>query len=229
MGQPAMKRVMTGPGWGALAMLLVGLPFAARAEAPTVPAAGEAPAQFVDIALHETLSALATPSEAAPSRSERLRAVLIRYFDVAEVGRNSVGPAWQLVAPAQQADFLATFESFLVASYVGALGRASDLSFGPSHVIVASAAEPAVAKAAIARTLVRVDVLSAEGPPHPVLIALSRADDGSYRIVDVSAEAVSLGRLLSADFGAFLRRNGGRLDALVTVLRDKIAARIDGH
>jgi ABC-type transporter MlaC component len=70
---------------------------------------------------------------------------------------------------------------------------------------------------------VRVDVVSTDGPPSAVLVALRRGDDGCYRIIDVAAEAVSLGHVLAADFGAFLRRNGGRLDALVGALQEKIA------
>jgi ABC-type transporter MlaC component len=205
-----------------LAALLVVMTPVARAEAPPAP---DAPTQFVDAALHDTVSALGTPSNAVPTRSERLHAVLTRYFDVAQVGRNSVGAAWVLVPPAEQADFLATFENFLMASYVGSLAGADALTFGPARVIALPGDAFPPASDAAARVVVRVDVHRADAPAHAVLIALRRAGDGSYSIVDVSAEAISLGRLLAADFGAFLHRNGGRLEALATALRDKIAAR----
>ena len=37
------------------------------------------------------------------------------------------------------------------------------------------------------------------------------------------AEGISLRKLLSADFTGFLRLNGGRMEALVGVLRSKVA------
>jgi ABC-type transporter MlaC component len=77
--------------------------------------------------------------------------------------------------------------------------------------------------AARPHTLVASDLRSGDAAPRTILFAVSRADDGHYRIVDVSAEGVSLGRLLTADFGGFLSRNGGRLEALVGVLQEKVA------
>jgi phospholipid transport system substrate-binding protein len=168
------------------------------------------------------MAALAPTTEGgSPTPAERLRPVLARYFDVAQLGRNSVGAGWKLVAPAQQADFLATFESFLAVGYIDPLGHAGDLKFSPARVIAGPNPDDAVA-----RVLVRVDVRSGEDPPRPVLVALSRGGDGRYRIVDVTAESISLGRVLAADFGAFLHRNGDRLDALVAALHDKIASAI---
>jgi ABC-type transporter MlaC component len=204
----------------AITALLLVLPVAARAESAATVA--DDPAGVVDCALRDTLTALRAPPEEPPTRRERLHAVLARYFDIGEIGRNSVGAAWRLVPPAQQADFLVTFETFLVTSYVGSLGRAGDLRFGPAHLVAAQAVA-AGRPADDRRALVRVDALTADGPPHPVLVVLSRGDDARYRIVDVSAESISLGRVLAADFRGFLSRNGGRLEALAAALREKIA------
>ncbi|MBI3517450.1 MAG: ABC transporter substrate-binding protein [Proteobacteria bacterium] len=170
------------------------------------------------------MTALAMPVGAAmPTRSEQLRLTITRYFDVAQLGRNSVGAAWQLIPPAQQADFLVTFENFLVTNYIGALTRPGELTFSRPRVINDAASGAPLP--GDGRTVVRVDVQSSEGPPRPVLVALARRDDGSYRIVDVTAEAISLGNVLAADFSSFLRRNGGRLEALIGALHQKIASR----
>jgi phospholipid transport system substrate-binding protein len=217
-------------GWsGALAALLLLMPLTTAAAPPSERPAPDDPAALVDVALAETVAALAPTTNAgaeagAPARAERLRAVLTRYFDVAQLGRNSVGAGWKLVAPAQQADFLATFESFLATGYVDSLGHAGDLRFSPARVIAA----PDLGDVD-ARTMVRVDVRVGDEPPSKVLVALSRGDDGCYRIVDVTAESISLGRVLAADFGAFLKRNGGRLEALVAALHDKIAIAVRAH
>jgi phospholipid transport system substrate-binding protein len=56
-----------------------------------------------------------------------------------------------------------------------------------------------------------------------VLFLVGRADDGSYRVVDVIAAAISMSKLLSADFSAVLHSNGGRFDALIDALQQKLA------
>jgi len=202
----------------ALAALPMLFPFAAAAAPDLPPADGST--QFVDAALHDTIEALGAP---APARSEQLRAVFARYVDVAQLGRNCVGSAWLLVGPEQQAAFLVTFESFLITGYGGSLGQPGTVSFGPAQVVEPPSSVPPSEREH--RSFVRVEARGKDGPPHPVLLTLERRDDGSYRIVDISAQSVSLGRTLAADFGGFLSHNGGRLEALMGALRQKIAAR----
>jgi phospholipid transport system substrate-binding protein len=205
---------------GRWAMGVVALALAcgtARAEAPS-PASIDDPCRFVDLALHDTLAVIASTPPASPDSGARLREVLTRYVDVAQLGRNTVGRAWGVVAPAQQLAFLATFENFLIAGYAGSLSGADQLSFEPS-TLVSSATGPDDETI----SLVRADLRAPDGPPHAVLFAVSRPVGGVNRITDVATEGVSLRKLLAADFGAFLRSNGNRLEYLVDALQQKIA------
>jgi ABC-type transporter MlaC component len=170
--------------------------------------------RFVDSAMTDTVAALAVPAASTAERNARLRAVVERYVDVGALGRGSVGVFWQGAAAAQQDGFLAEFKNFLLVSYVGSMARAGQLSFAPATVIGADRQH----------ALVRTAVRASDGPATPVLITVACADDGSYRITDVAAAGISLRTLLVADFGAFLRRNGGRLEALIVSLHNKIAA-----
>lgn len=205
---------------GALAAFSFVVALAAHAETPLVIEEPAGPAACVDAALRDMTVALATPAGAQPTRAERLRAVMERYVDIAQLGRNTVGVAWTVVPAAQQAEFLTTFQSFLTMRVTGSINKPDDLEFGPARVLApkaGAAADPS------APSVVVVDLRSADGLQRPILFAVARTDDGRYRIVDVSAEGISLGRLLAADFGGFLRRNGGRLEALMVVLQDKVA------
>src|SRR3954468_21996022 len=87
---------------GALAPLLLVVAIAAHAESPPNEAPPTSPAACVDAALRDMTLALATPIDAQPTRAERLRTVIARYVDIAQLGRNTVGAAWTLVPPAQQ-------------------------------------------------------------------------------------------------------------------------------
>jgi ABC-type transporter MlaC component len=139
-----------------------------------------------------------------------------RYVDIGGLGRSSAGAVWQRAEPTQQDGYLVAFRNFLIVSYVGSIARADDLHFTPATVVSADAQH----------ALVRTEVTSSDGVARPILITVTWSDDAGCRITDIAAEGISLRSLLSADFGAFLRRNGGRLEALMDRLRDKVAARL---
>ena len=189
--------------------LLVILPSAARADDVS-----DGARQLVDSAMADTVAALAAPAGATGERDDRLRALVDRYVDVTALGRSAVGGFWQHAEPGQRDGFLTEFRSFLLVSYVGSMARAEQLRFAPATVIEADQH----------RALVRTEIRAADGPPHPILITVTCADDGRQRITDVAAQGISLRAVLIADFGAFLRRNGGRFEALIDNLRAKIAA-----
>lgn len=195
---------------GLLAGLLIGgiVPgFAAAADDH------EGARRLVDAALEDTRQVFAEPELSRAEIAQRLRALLDRYVDLPRVGRDSLGAYWRRATQEQQAGFLALFESFLAAGYSGSMVKLGNIQFGPSSVI----------DSADDVTVVQTDVQVAAGDKLPVLFMVGRADDGSYRVVDVVAAAISMSKLLSADFGAVLRTNGGRFDALIDALEQKLS------
>jgi phospholipid transport system substrate-binding protein len=197
---------------GAAAALVVGLIGLGAARA----APGDDAAQrVVDAALRDTLQMFG--GQVALSREEatvRLRDLLDHYVDLPRVGRDSLGAHWRRATPEQQAAFLAVFERFLCVGYSGSAMRTGGLRFGPTAVV---GRDDGV-------TVVRTDVQLSDGSAQPVLFIVDRSDDGSYRITDVVAAAISMSRLFSADFVAVLRNNGGQFDALIDALTNKLAA-----
>jgi phospholipid transport system substrate-binding protein len=195
---------------GLLAGLLIGglVPgFAAAAEDH------DGARRLVDAALEDTKQVFAAPELSRAEIAQRLRALLDRYLDLPRIGRDSLGAYWRRATPEQQAGFLALFENFLAAGYSGSMVKLGGIQFGPSMVI----------DSADDVTVIQTDVQVAAGDKLPVLFMVGRAEDGSYRVVDVVAAAISLSRLLSADFGAVLRTNGGRFDALIDALEQKLS------
>ena len=221
-----MTRLVPRYWTGAFAALMFAAAAAAHAE-PLRDDPSTSPTGCVDAALHDMIEALALPPDAHPTRTERLRATMTRYVDIAALGRNAVGATWTLVPAEQQATFLATFESFLAMRVVGSLGKPDDLRFSPARVIEPKATRRAVSEPArapvIVPTLVVTDLRGDDATARPILFAVAPDADGRYRIFDVSAEGISLGRLLAADFGGFLSRNAGGLVALINVLQAKVA------
>ena len=184
--------------------------WAAAARAATEPAQ-----HVVEAALRDTAAVFSQGPLSRAEAAARLRDLIDHYVDLPRVGRDSLGAHWRRATPEQQAVFLELFESFLCAGYSGSVVKLGGaLTFGPTAVVERDDVV----------TVVRADVQLADGPRQPVLFLVGRSDDGSYRIMDVVAAAISMSRMLSADFTAVLRSNNGQFGALIEALEHKVTA-----
>ncbi len=200
-------------GWILGGLAALGLVLAGFGVARAAPAADPAQ-QVVDAAIADVTQIFGQPSLTRADAAAQLRTLLDRYVDLPRIGRDSVGAHWRRAAPEQQAAFLTLFESFLCAGYSGSVTRFGSVLFGPTVIVETSDAT----------TVVRTDALVIDSPPQPVFFTVGRAEDGAWRITDVVAASISFTRLLSADFGAVLRTNGGEFRALIELLERKLAA-----
>jgi phospholipid transport system substrate-binding protein len=211
LAAPAARPAPARRRWPAIALtaaLLALAGAAGAAEAATEPAQ-----TVVEAALRDTAQVFGQGPLTRAEASERLRDLIDHYVDLPRVGRDSLGAHWRRATPEQQAVFLALFESFLCTGYSGSVVKmGGGLEFGPTSVVERDDAV----------TVVRTDVQLAEGSRHAVLFMVGRSDDGTYRIMDVVAAAISMSKLLSADFSAVLRTNGGQFDALIGALERKL-------
>lgn len=211
---PGQRRGLTRCARDGILGLLAGLLISS---APSVAATADGPepaVKLVDAAIQDTLQLLGTSQLTRAEAIQRLRTLLDRYVDLPRVGRDSLGSYWHHASTEQQAGFLALFESFLADGYSGSVVKMGSLHFG----------QPTVVEHAGDVTVVRTDVELSGGGAVPVLFMVGQCDDGSYRVVDVVAAAISMSKLFNADFGAVLRNNGGRFDALIDALGRKVSA-----
>lgn len=204
---PRRRRNLMAMAGAALALLLAWS--SARADEPADPAI-----RLVSAALAETGKVFADPQQTRAQATDRLRSLIEHYVDLPRVGQESLGAYWRRATPEQQTAFVALVERFLANGYSGSVSKFGGLRFGA----------PAVTDRSDAATVVRTDVQVPDGTVYPVLFTVARGDDGSWRVTDVVAAAISMSKLLSADFGAFLRSNGGRFDALLDALEHRVAA-----
>ena len=207
--RPAARRVLAGLVGVLLSLAVVGLALAED---------GSEPARRVaEAAIAAGVQAFAKPDPSQPELSgpeaqRRLRVLIDQHVDIPRIARSILGRHWRAAATEQQDTFLALFETYLINAFAGAAANMAGVTFGPVSVI----------EAGDALTVVRTDMRLAGEPPRPVLIALGRADDGSWRILDVVAEAISLTKTMGADFSAFLRLNGGKLEVLNATLQQRL-------
>jgi phospholipid transport system substrate-binding protein len=61
-----------------------------------------------------------------------------------------------------------------------------------------------------------------QGEPYRVSWRV-RESDGSFKILDIVAEGVSMAITLRSEYGTVLKNNGGQLPPLTDALREKVA------
>ena len=200
------------------------MPFAARllalliaVAAIAVPApsraAGDA-GDFISDLGQRTVQILAA-NLAERERETRFRAIFDEGFDVPAIARFVLGTYWRTASDEQRRTFLTLFETYVVHVYTVRFNEYS----GQQLKVTAARAEGDDA------ALVQSVIAQPSGaPPLRVDWRVSRTDRG-YRINDVVVEGVSMAITQRQEFASVIQRNGGQIDALLKLLREKTGAK----
>jgi len=190
----------------ALALLSGG---ALRAGGPTD--AGLFVAEFTD----DIVQRVIVPKIDSRERTDRLRAILSEALATEAIGRFVLGRYWIAATESERASFLDIFAEVmtvrfmpLLATYSGERVQIGQVRSDPDR--------PAVFT--VASLLVRP-----QGAPVNVIWHVRRHGE-AYRIIDVTAEGVSMALALRSEYGSYILQHGGRVAALIAALRDRIAA-----
>jgi phospholipid transport system substrate-binding protein len=144
-------------------------------------------------------------------RDKRFRAVLHEGFDLDALSRFVLGPHWRTATDQQKAEFRKLFEDWIVSAY-GA--RFSEYS-GEQFKVTGQRPE------SDAITLVTSQILRPTGGP-PIRVDWRVSKLGSdFKINDVVVEGISLMVTQRQEFASVIQRNGGQLEALLKILREK--------
>lgn len=202
--------------------LLAGLPAFATALAlrPARPRAAEAlppPAEPIARLNAALLAAMhAGPATPFARRAAALRPVVVAVFDLPVILRNSVGPRWGDFPAATQADLLAAFTDFTVASWTANFDSFSGERFEVSPTLRAVGADQ----------VVESRIIPATGEPTRLDYQMRQTPQG-WQAVDVLVDgAISRVATQRSDFRALLAAGGA--DRLLAMLRQKAAAMAAG-
>ena len=190
----------------ALIALALLAPFAARAEvpAPAVPIAA-----FNDGLLANMRAGRATPFA---SRAQTLQPLVERAFDLPLILQNSVGLRWSAFSAQQQADLLAAFTSFTVATWVANF----DTDEGDTMQLLPEL------RAIGADQVVQTRIVPKSGEATR-LDYVMRNIGGAWKAVDILVDgSISRVAVQRSDFRSLLRSNDPA--PLIANLRDKAAS-----
>lgn len=187
---------------------LFAAPFQTRA-APANPAAND-PAAFVSDLGKRAIDVL-TSKQSQSEREKEFRKLFEEGFDLQAISRFVLGPYWRTATEAQRQEFLKLFENYVVHSYAVRFGEYSgqQLSVLGARKLGDDAA------------IVQSQIIQPNGaPPVKVDWQLNKTPQG-YKITDVNVEGVSMAVTQRQEFASIIQRNGGQLEALLKLLREK--------
>jgi phospholipid transport system substrate-binding protein len=181
---------------------------AAMTSADQAAASPESPAQFVDAFGNQAIEALREPGLGDAERVALVRDLLRRGLDLAFIGRFVLGRNWARATAAQQADYLALFEGYVVKTYAAWFAR----NVGERLTVVE--VRQANPKDVVVRTRI-------ERRNQPPIFAewRVRAIANQDRIIDIASKGISLAGNQRLEFEAVVKRNG--IDGLIAFLRGR--------
>lgn len=173
------------------------------------PAQAAGASEFIRTLGDEAIRVLQDPDATLEHREATFRTLLKDGFDIAFLGRFVLGQQWRRASPEQQSEYQELFGEYILATYSSRFGGYA----GEALTIIGERA--AGKRDAVVST--RIDRPS--GAPIRADWRV-RADAGTFRIIDVSVEGVSMAITHRSEFGALVQRSG--IDGLMGVLRARV-------
>jgi phospholipid transport system substrate-binding protein len=146
----------------------------------------------------------------ARQREARFRELFHEDFDVPAIARFVLGRYWRIATPEQQQEFVSLFAEYVTLSYGNRLAQYS----GETLKVTGSRPEPG-------DWIVSSLILRPNGSPPSKVDWRLAWSGGSYKITDVIFEGISMAVTQRSEFASVIRRHGGQVQGLLTLLRQK--------
>ncbi len=182
----------------------------AGALAPAIPAAAAAdPAAVISNLGSRALEVLGKDAPQS-QRVARFRELLREDFAVPEIARFVLGRYWNVATEEQRAEFLKLFEEYIALAYSTRLAEYTGETFK------VTGSRPDADGAIVSSQILR----PAGAAPVKVDWRLI-GRNGAYKISDVSVDGISMAVTQRSEFASVIQHNGGQVQGLITMLREK--------
>jgi phospholipid transport system substrate-binding protein len=152
------------------------------------------------------------PSVSPAQRVARFRQLFRDDFDVPGIGQFVLGRYWRTATPEEQQEFLRLFQEYIVQAYAARLGE-----YGGEPFRV-TGSRPSGDETVVSSLIERANA----GRVQVDWYLINRG--GAPKITDVYVGGVSMKVTQRDEFSSVIQRNGGRVDALLAQLRQRLAA-----
>jgi phospholipid transport system substrate-binding protein len=195
-------------GWGAVRLarrrflrVVATAALAATAMSPSgwaaAPQSASDPKAFIDTLGNEVLSIIKSPNLSQAQRQAKFRSLFSENFDVPTIARFVVGVYWRRASPGDQQAYVDTFRNYIAAIYADQFANYRGEGFKTISQRPLGGDE----------TLVKAEIDRPNQPPIRVDFRV-KGSAGSFKIVDVTVEDVSLIITKRDEFGSVLAQGG---------------------
>ncbi len=152
-----------------------------------------------------------TPKDISDAeRVKRLRVLLVEVLDVNAISKFVLGIYWRRTTEDQRAEFLKLYKTVVSHSYAGLFKKYSVETFEVIRQVAMSGGG----------TIVYGRINRMNGPPVAVELQVVK-NSGTYKVVDIKIEGVSMPLVHRKEYSSVIRRNRGNVGRLLNVLRKK--------
>ena len=158
---------------------------------------------------------LSDKSLATDDRRQQFHVIFVNHFDVPSIGKFVLGRYGRSATPEQLSAYQEVFQDYVVSTYNT---RLTSYAGQTLDVISSTAGEDG-------RTIVKSQINQPAAGTTPIQVDwVLTGTEGSYKIIDVVIGGVSMALTQRSEFGSVIQSGGGTVDALITRLRDQVAA-----
>lgn len=197
-----------------LPLLLLALSFLGFASSALADEALSPEGQFIQALGDKAVALLADKALTPEARNEKFREMLRSYFDLNTIGRFVIGRSWLAATPEQKKEYLDLFESLVVKTYSDRFA----LYTGEGFKVRTSLPEGQK------DFIVNSEITHPDGSPATTVSWRVRKKDGTMGIIDVVVEGVSMSVTQRQEYSSVIQRNGGDIEALLTLMRQRVGA-----
>ena len=155
----------------------------------------------------------------APDREKKLRGIAESHFDFAEMSKSAIGYHWKTLTPAQQAEFVPLFTTFIEDAY---LSRIESYSVEKINQQIQSSMIQFVKQTTDGPDYAEVfSTVVLQDRKNPIAVNYQMRRDGNeWKIYDITIDAISVIANYRNQFNRVLNNDG--YDKLVSIMRQKI-------
>ena len=197
-----MKRLLVA------ATLAASLAFTSLANAAADPAAAKT---FVDTVATQVLTLVKNDSLSKDAKQAQIEAIFSDKVDINFVAKFVLGKSWRTATPQQQQDYIAAYKPFILKNYASKLTKYSGQTYTLKNARVEGD-----------DNVVTMEIDDPNGQKVNVDYHL-RNDTGSFKIVDIAVEGVSLLTTQRSEFNGIVENKG--VDGLTAALKAQVAAK----
>ena len=168
-------------------------------------------AEKIDALGAEAMAVLSDASMSREVRQRRFREMLARELDIPLLARFMLGRYWKKATPEARRAYEDAFAEYILVRYASLLGGAREIQ--GFEVVGAKASGTGD---------VLVETRIRRGGADPITTVWRMRDrNGRFVVIDLMVEGLSMAQTQRQEFASILRANGGRVEDLTSVLKEK--------